>query len=97
MVSQLSLNDSKSFKVSSILFNILADLNNAIVWMISTSPFISKSSRPCTNYLVTLASKPVTIVITVTFMFLSFFFRSLARSCYISIYDPFVSQNPREL
>ena len=31
-----SLSDNKSPQVSSILLSILADLNNAVVWMVST-------------------------------------------------------------
>ena len=52
MISHWSLSDSKSLQVPWILLNILADLNNAVVWMISTGPLISKSSSPCTNPLV---------------------------------------------
>ena len=48
-----SLSDSKS-QVSRTLLSILADLNNAVVWIVSTSPVISKSSSPCTNLLVTV-------------------------------------------
>ena len=40
--------------------------------MISTSPLISKSSNPCINPLVTVPSAPITVGITVTFMFHSF-------------------------
>ena len=75
MVSHRSLSDSKSPQVSRILLNILTDLNNDVVWMISTRPLISKSSSP----LVTVPSAPITIGITVTFMFHSFF-SSVARS-----------------
>ena len=38
------LSDSKSPQVSRTLFSILAVLNNIVVWTISTSPLISKSS-----------------------------------------------------
>ena len=51
----------------------MAYLNNAVVWMVSTRPLISKSSSPFINYLVTEASSPITIGINVTFMFHSFF------------------------
>ena len=37
--------------------------------MDSTHPLVSKSSNPCTNPLVTVPSAPITISITVTFMF----------------------------
>ena len=70
MVSYWSLSDSKSPQVSRTLLNILADLNN-VVWMVSTRPLISKSSSPCINPLVTVPRAPITIGITVTFMFYS--------------------------
>ena len=44
-----SLSDNKSPQVSRTLLDVLADLNNAIVCMISTCPLISKSSNPCIN------------------------------------------------
>ena len=47
--------------------------------MVSTHPLISKSSSLCTSPLVTVPSAPITIGITVTFMFHRFF-SSLARS-----------------
>ena len=53
--------------------SILADLNNTLVWMVFSRSLISKFSCPCTNPLVTVPSVPVTIGITVTFMFHSFF------------------------
>ena len=70
MVFHWSLSDSKSLQVFMTLLNILAHLNNAVVRMVSTRPFISKSSSPCLNSLVTV---PRTIGIIVTFMFHSFF------------------------
>ena len=54
------------------LFFILADLNNAVVWIASHRQRISKSSSPCTNPLVTVPCTPIIIGITVTFMFHSF-------------------------
>ena len=53
LTSHRSLSDSKSPQVSRTLLRILADLNNAVVWMVSTRPLIFKSSSPCTNPLVT--------------------------------------------
>ena len=41
-----SLSDSKSPQVSRTLLSILAVLNNALVWMVSSRPPISKSSSP---------------------------------------------------
>ena len=49
MGSHWSLSDSKSIQVSSNLLGILADLNNAVVWMVSNRPLISNSSSPCIN------------------------------------------------
>ena len=40
-----SLSDSKSPHVSKTLLTILTDLNNAIVWMVSTHPVDFKSSN----------------------------------------------------
>ena len=72
MVFHSSLSDSKSPQVSRTLFSIVAVLNNAVVWMVSTRPPISKSSSPFSNPLVTVP-KPITIGIIVTCMFHSFF------------------------
>ena len=47
--------------------------------MVSTCPFISKSSSPFINPLVSVLRAQITIGISVTFMFHSFF-NSLARS-----------------
>ena len=71
-VFHFSLSDSKCPWVSGTLLSFLADLNNAIVWMVSTRPLISKSSSSCTNPLVTALSVSITIDITITFMFHSF-------------------------
>ena len=73
MVSHWSLSGRKSPQVSRTLLSILANLSNAVVWRVSTRPLISKSSIPYINHLVTLLSAPITIGITVTFMFHSFF------------------------
>ena len=53
------------------------DLNNAIVWMFSTSPVVSKSSISFINFSVTVPRSPITIGINVTFMFQSFIWLSL--------------------
>ena len=71
--------------VSRTFLNILAVLNNAVVWMVSTRPPTSKSSSPSSNPLVTVAKDPITIGINVTFMFHSFF-NSLASSRYLSFF-----------
>ena len=72
MVFHLCLSDSKSPQVSRT-FNIVADLNNAVVWIVSIRPLIFKSSIPFTNPLVTVPRASITIGITVTFMFHSLF------------------------
>ena len=84
MVSHWILSDSKSPQVSRTLLCILADLNKAVVWMVSTRPIISKSSSPCTNPLVTVPRAPITIYTTVTFMFPSFFSHLTRSSTYPS-------------
>ena len=69
IVFHWSLSDSESPHVFRTLLCILVDLNNAIVWIISSSLLISKSSNSCTSHLVTVPSTWLTIGITVTFMF----------------------------
>ena len=82
MVFDCSLSDSKSPLVPWTLLSILADLNNAVVGMIATSPLISKSSSHFTNPFVIVPSTLITIGITVTFLLHSFF-SSLTRSRYL--------------
>ena len=54
MVFHWSLSDSKSPQVSRILLSIMAVLNNAVVWMVSTRPLTSKSSSSFNNPLATV-------------------------------------------
>ena len=84
MVFHWRLRD-KSPQVSRTLLSILAVFNNAIVWMVSTRPPTSKSSRPFNKPLVTVPKAPITIGLIVTFMFHSFF-SSLARARYLSLF-----------
>ena len=86
MVFHRRLSDGKSSEVFGTLLSILVDLNNAVVWMVSTRPIISKSSSPFMNPLVTVPRAPITIGITVTFMFYGFL-SSLARSRYLSFFS----------
>ena len=86
MVFHWSLSDSKSPQVSRTLLSILAVLNNAVVWMVSTRPPTSKPTSPFINPLVTVPKAPITIVIIVTCMFHSFF-NSLASSRYLSFFS----------
>ena len=90
MVFHWSFIDSKSHQVSRILLRILADHNNAVVWIFSTHPVICKSSSPYTNSLVTVPRALITIGIIVTFMF-HIFFNSLVRSKYLSFFSIFFS------
>ena len=86
MVFHWSLCDSKSPQVSRTLHSILAILNNAVFWMLSTRPPTSKSSSPFSNPLVTIPNALITIGIIVTCMFHSFF-NSLARSRCLSLFS----------
>ena len=86
MVFHWSLSDSKSPQVSRTLLSILAILNIAVVWMVSTCPLTFKSSSPFNIPWVTLPKAPITIGIIVTFMFHSFF-NSLARLRYLSFFS----------
>ena len=79
MVFHWRLSDSKSPQVSWTRLRILAVLSNAVVWIVSTRPPISKSSRPFNNPVVIVPNALITICTIVTFMFHSFF-NSLARS-----------------
>ena len=86
MVFHWSLSDSKSPQVSRTRLSILAVISNAVVWIVSTRPLTSKSSRHFNNSLVTVPNAPITIGTIVTFMFHSFF-NSLARSNYLSFFS----------
>ena len=68
----LELSDSKIHQVSRILLSILADLNNAEVWMVSIYPPISNSSSFLSKHLEIVASTPITIGITKSLIFHSF-------------------------
>ena len=86
MIFRWSLSDSKSPQVSRTLLSILAVLSNAVIWIVSTRPPTSKSSRPFNNHLVIEPKVPITIGTIVTFMFHSFF-NSLARSRYLFLFS----------
>ena len=86
MVSHWSLSDSKSLQVSRTLLSILADLNNAVVLMVSTCPLISKSSSPFNNPLEIIPSAPIIIVI---FMFHRFLVLKQGRDNYLSLFFTF--------
>ena len=61
MVFHWSLRGIKSPQVTRTLLSMLADVNNGVVWIVSTRPLISESSRPFINSLVTVPSAPTTI------------------------------------
>ena len=86
MAFHWSLSDSKSPQVSNTRLRILAVLSNAVIWIVSTRPPTSKSSRPFHDPLVIVPKAPITFSPIVTFMFHSFFY-SLARSRYLSFFS----------
>ena len=86
MVFHWSLSDSKSSQVSRTCLRILAVLSNAVIWIVSTRPPTSKSSRPFNNPLVIVPKAPITIGTIITFLFYSFF-KSLARLRYLSFFS----------
>ena len=72
---------------SSGFFSVFCPFSTMLlVWMVSTRPPTSKSSRPFNNPLVTVRKAPITIGIIVTFMFHSFF-NSLARLWYLYLFS----------
>ena len=81
-----SLSDSQSPQVSRNFINILADLNNVVVWMVPTRPPTSNYPNPFIDPLVTVHRASITIGINVTFMFHSFF-NSLLRSRCLSFFS----------
>ena len=66
MVFLRILSDNKSPQVSGTLLSILAVLNNAVVWIVSTRLPTSLSSSPFNNPLVTAPKAPIRIGIIVT-------------------------------
>ena len=77
--------DRKSFQVSRILLSILTDFNEAVNWMISTCPLISKSFYFFTNPLEILLSSPITTDITDCFKV--FFLILLQRQILIPLFS----------
>ena len=86
MVFHWISSDSKSPQVSRTLFSILNVLGNSAIWIVSTPPPTSKSSRPFNNRLVIVPKAQITISTIVTFMFHRFF-NYLARSRYLSFFS----------
>ena len=87
MISHWSLSDYNPPQVTRTLLSIMADLNNVIVWMVSTCTLISRSSSHLTNLLGIVPSVPTTIGITVTIMVHIFKKISSARSWYLSLFS----------
>ena len=85
MVFHWSLSDSKSPQVSRTLLSILAVLNSAVVWMVSTRQPTPKLSSPLSNPYFTVSNAPITICMIVTCMFHSFFF--FPRLRYLSFFS----------
>ena len=84
MVFHWCLSNSKFPQVSRTRLRILAVLSNAVVWIVSTRPPTSKSSRPFNNPLVIVLKAPITIGTIVMF---HSFFNSLARSRYLPFFS----------
>ena len=83
-----SLCDNKSPQVFRTLLSILADLNNAVVWMVSTRLLISNFSSPYTSPLMTLPRCANYNWYHRHFLAPKFvFFGSLARSGYLSLFS----------
>ena len=82
MVFYWSLCDGKWPHVPRSLLNNLADLNNAVVWMVSVRPPISSFSSFLTQLFENVSNAPITISINTTliihklfsFLFIYFFF-----------------------
>ena len=73
MVFHSSLSDRKFPQVPRTPLSILAFVNNVVVWMVFIHPPTSKFSSPFNNHFVTAPKAQITIGITVSFMFHSFF------------------------
>ena len=71
---------------SSGLFSVFWPILMTVVWMVSSCPFISKSSSPFNNPCVIVPGVPITIGIIVTFLFHSFL-SSLAWSTNLSFFS----------
>ena len=81
-----SPSNSKSPRISRTFLSILSRFNNAAVFIISNSLQISNFSSTSTNPLVVIPRVPITIGITVNFIF-HWFFSSLATSMYLSLFS----------
>ena len=84
MVFHWSLNNSKFPQAFRTVLGILADLNNAIIWIVSISPPFSNSSSFFCKPLGIVPRAPITISIPITLM-LHNFLSSLAKSKYLPL------------
>ena len=84
MIFHWSLSDSKSPQVSRTLLSISGDLNDDVVWMVSTSPLIAMSSNPFTYPFGIVPSAPIKTGINIAFMFLSFLVLKQCLGTYLS-------------
>ena len=82
MIFHWSLSDSISPQVSRTLLSILAVLNNAVVWMVSTRPATSMSSNPFSY-----SSKRTNYNWYNCHQHVPLFFQFLARSRYLSFFS----------
>ena len=82
------LRDSKYPQVSMILHSILADLNNAVVWIVFNRPHISRSSSPYIS-LWCLYQERWFQVLWPPLSCSTVFFRHLTRSSYIPVFSLF--------
>ena len=94
MVFHKSLSVCKSPQVSKSLFNILADLSNAVVWMVSTRSLISMPIIPFSKPLMIFPSGSITSGITVTLIFHSFFLVLKQGLCTYLCFTPSLSFLP---
>ena len=77
---------SKRLQVSKTVLNIIADLNNAVIWKDLILPLISNSSSPFFKHLWTFLKIPTIIDARFTRVFL-FFFYCMAKYEYLSIFS----------
>ena len=85
MVSLWNLSSRKSPQVSDILLGILVDLNNGVVWTVSTHPLIFTSSVPVSIHLWLYQGHILQLVPSSLACSIDFFY-SLARYRYSSLF-----------
>ena len=81
MIFHWSLSDSKSPQISRTILRILTDLNNAIVYMVSHSPLIFKSSNSFT--------KPLGTVVSPSFSYPLDFFSPLVHISFFAFFSSY--------